>query len=307
MFYRRAVLIYNPAAGRRRDRRRLEINRALQALATHAESVEAWPTEEPHAATRLARQASESGADLVLACGGDGTVNEIVNGLAGSPVTLGVLPAGTANVLAVETGLPLDPVEAARRLPELEPHRISLGRVCCAGAPPGGRYFLLMAGAGVDAHIVYTLDPGWKARLGIVAYFLAGVAEVGRRKPVFTVETGEARYECTFALAANCAEYGGRLRIASGAHLLDTPLEVVLFHSRSRFRYLVYLGAALAGRLPRLADVTVVKATSLRLWAAGPLHVQVDGEYAGPLPATIEIVPEALTLLLPREYVRAHG
>ena len=307
MLYRRAVLIYNPAAGRRRDRRRLEINRALQALAAHADSVEAWPTDGPHAATRLAQEACHSGADLVLACGGDGTVNEIVNGLAGSQVTLGVLPAGTANVLAVETGLPLDPVEAARRLPDLEPHRLSLGRVCCAGGPPGGRYFLLMAGAGVDAHIVYKLHPGLKARLGLVAYFLAGAAEVWRRKPVFTVETGETRYECTFALAANCAEYGGRIRIAAGAHLLDTPLEVVLFHTRSRFRYLVYMGAVLAGALPRLADVTVLKATSLRLSAAGPLHVQVDGEYAGPLPATIEIVPEALTLLLPRDYVRAHG
>ena len=307
MLYRRAVLIYNPAAGRRRNRRRLEISRALQALAAHVDSVEAWPTDEPHAATRLAREACESGADLVLACGGDGTINEIVNGLAGSQVTLGVLPAGTANVLALEAGLPLDPVEAARRLPDLEPHRLSLGRVCCAGGPPGGRYFLLMAGAGVDAHIVYKLHLGLKARLGIVAYFLAGAAEVWRRKTVFTVETGDARYECTFALAANCAEYGGRIRIACGAHLLDGPLEVVLFHTRSRFRYLVYLGAVLAGALPRLADVTVLKATSLRLSAAAPLHVQVDGEYAGPLPATIEIVPEALTLLLPREYVRAHG
>jgi YegS/Rv2252/BmrU family lipid kinase len=307
VLYRRAVLIYNPAAGRRRDRRRLEINRALQAVAAQVESVTAWPTDEPHAATRLARRACESGVDLVLACGGDGTINEVVNGLAGSEVTLGVLPAGTANVLALEVGLPLDPVEAARRLADLEPHRLSLGRICCAGAPPGGRYFLLMAGAGVDAQIVYSLDPGRKARLGILAYFLAGAAEVGRRKPVFTVETGEARYECSFALAANCAEYGGRLRIASGAHLLDTPLELVLFHTRSRFRYLVYLGAVLAGALPRLTDVTVLKVTNLRLSADGPLHVQVDGEYAGPLPATIEIVPAALTLLLPREYVRGHG
>ena len=307
MLYRRAVLIYNPAAGRRRNRRRLEINRALQALAAHVDSVAAWPTDEPHAATRLAREACESGADLVLACGGDGTVNEIVNGLAGSQVTLGVLPAGTANVLAVETGLPLDPVEAARRLPDSEPHRLSLGRLCRAGGPPGGRYFLLMAGAGVDAHVVYTLHPGLKARLGIVAYFLAVAAEVWRHKPVFTVETGEARYECTYALAAKCAGYGGRIRIASGAHLLDEPLELVLFHTRRRFRYLVYLGAVLAGALPRLADVTVLKATSLRLSATGLLHVQVDGEYAGPLPATIEIVPEALTLLLPRDYVRGHG
>jgi len=92
-------------------------------------------------------------------------------------------------------------------------------------------------------------------------------------------------YECTFALASKSAEYGGRLRIASGACLLDEPFEAVLFQARSRWRYPVYLAAVLAGCLPRLGDVTVLKARSLSLSAGEPVHVQTDGEYAGRLPA----------------------
>jgi diacylglycerol kinase (ATP) len=308
VLYRRAVLIYNPAAGRRRERRRREVEQAAALIRSHAADVETLPTGEPHSATRLAREASRSGADLVLACGGDGTINEVLNGVAGTSVPLAVLPAGTANVLAIEAGLPLTILEAARCLPELEPRRISLGRVCCQGAASGGRYFLLMAGAGVDAHIVYHLNLRLKARLGLLAYFLAAAGELWRRKEPFEVEVQGERHICTFAVAAKAAEYGGRLRIARGAELLADRLEVVLFQSRSRLRYVVYLGAVYTGLLARLPDVRILRTAGLRFSCAGPaVYVQVDGEFAGRLPAAVDVVPDALSLLLPRGYTGFHG
>ncbi|MBI3695904.1 MAG: NAD(+)/NADH kinase, partial [Acidobacteria bacterium] len=247
--------------------------------------------------------ACREGADLILVCGGDGTVNEVVNGLAGTPTPLAVLPAGTANVMAVETGLPLDPVRAAALLPQLEPRRISLGRV--TGETWAARYFLLLCGVGLDARIVYNLNLQWKSYLGKLAYWAAGLSLLGRRLEAFEVAIGEARHECTFALAARVRAYGGNLHIARRAHLLHPDLEVVLFPSRSTLRYLVYLAAVSTGTLHRLSDVTFIRTRRIELRADAGVPVEVDGEYAGRLPATVEMVPDALTLLLPPSYIRA--
>ncbi|MBI3666338.1 MAG: diacylglycerol kinase family lipid kinase [Acidobacteria bacterium] len=307
VLYRQGVLIYNPAAGWRRGRLEQQVQRAVDVLRFHVERMVIRPTVGPRSAIELARQASEQGADLVLACGGDGTINEVVNGLAHAAVPLAVLPAGTANVLAREIGLPRDPVRAAEMLASLAPRRISLGRVSPSGA--AARYFLLLCGAGLDAHIVYHLDLRRKARLGVLAYWWAGLAEFGRRLEVFEVEIGPHRYECAFALAAQSSTYGGSLQIARDAHLLSGEFQVVLFHSRSTLRYLRYLAGVLTGRLEGLPDVTFATARRLEMRAAesARVYIEVDGESAGCLPATLEIVPGALTLLMPAAYLQAHG
>jgi diacylglycerol kinase (ATP) len=300
--YRRAVVIYNPAAGRSGNRRQRALQDALVALKDHAAAVEAVSTTRPQAACKLAEEACRRGADLVLVCGGDGTVNEAVNGLAHSGVPMAVLPAGTANVLAAEAGIPADPVQAARALPGLEPRRIALGRVSTAGRPP--RYFLLVCGAGLDARIVYRLNLWWKSRLGIGAYWLAALPQLVTRQTPFRVTAAGREYECTFALAARARNYGGNLRIARSIHLLAGGLEIVLFHARSGWRYARYLAGAATGTLHRMRDVTFLEAQRLELRPAdgSRVHVETDGEYAGCLPATIEIVPDALTLLLPPCY-----
>ncbi len=306
MTYRRAILIYNPAAGRRLGRR-LRIEPVLAALGRGVETVEAAPTTGPGVATELGRRAGLEGFDLVAVCGGDGTVNEVANGLVGGSVPLAVLPAGTANVLALELGLARDPERAAAAVPHLEPLSVSLGRLRPAGAPE--RYFLLMAGAGLDASIVRHLDLRLKSRLGILSYWWAGAGELGRPRRPFQVTFDGRRLESTFALAALSSYYGGGLRLARRAHLLSGRLELVLFHSRSTTRYLVYLAAAACGRLEQLPDVTFSAAGRLTMTNQGldPVYVQVDGELAGRLPAEIELVPAALTLLAPPAYRGAHG
>ncbi len=257
------------------------------------------PTTGPGTAGALARKAVDTGADLVLACGGDGTLNETLQGMVGASPPLGILPAGTANVLAVELGLPRGIAKAAERIRELDPVRVAVGRVTCAGAAP--RYFLLMAGAGLDARIVYHVSAGLKSRTGKLAYWAAGFGVAGRLLPHFRVECEGRAYECSFALASRVRNYGGTFEIARGADLFSGCFEAVLFRGRFPLRYLVYLAAVALKRAAWAPGVTVLPARRLELScpSAQSVYVQVDGEFAGRLPATVEIVPSAVNLLVP--------
>ncbi len=160
--------------------------------------------------------------------GGDGTINEVVNGMAGSEVPLGILPAGTANVLANETRHPRKMERAAERVAQCVPERVALGLLATAtGDSP--RYFLLMAGAGLDADIVYTLNQRMKEVLGKVAYWIGGLSKFGQSLPEFTVEAEGQKFRTSFALLSRVRNYGGDLEIAPSISLLDDEIEMVLF------------------------------------------------------------------------------
>lgn len=297
--YRRAYLIYNPFAGGLR-RRAHALKRSLKLLAGHGMEVEALPTTGPRAATEIARTVADRGADLILVAGGDGTINEVVNGLAHSPIPLAILPAGTANVLANELGLGRTMERAAEALTECVPERVALGLLSTeTGEPP--RHFLLMAGAGLDAEIVFHLNQGMKDRLGKVAYWVAGLSRFGRKLPQFMVTVDGRAYESSFALFSRVRNYGGDLEIAPSISLLDDEFEVVLFEGANSLRYVKYMLGTLAGRLDGMRGVTIVRATNAVFQAStlGNVHVQLDGEYAGQAPGRVELIPNALTLLVP--------
>jgi len=237
---------------------------------------------------------------LILAAGGDGTINEIVNGMAGSKVPLGILPAGTANVLANELGMGTTMERAARSLLEYVPERVSLGLLSTAlGDAP--RYFLLMAGAGLDAEIVYHLNGRLKDALGKVAYWVGGLARFGRRLPEFTVETESGSHRASFALVSRVRNYGGDLEIAPSISLLDEEFEVVLFEGSSTLPYTKYFLGVLAHRVQGMRGVTILRTRKALFSGAeqGRVYVQVDGESAGVIPASVELAPHALTLLVP--------
>ncbi len=258
------------------------------------------PTTGPGTAAHIAREAVERGADLILAAGGDGTINEIVNGMAGSRVPLGILPAGTANVLANELGMGMTMEGAARSLLECVPERVSLGLLSTAlGDSP--RYFLLMAGAGLDAEIVYHLNGRLKDALGKVAYWVGGLARIGRRLPEFTVETESGSHRASFALVSRVRNYGGDLEIAPSISLLDEEFEVVLFEGSSTLPYTKYFLGVLAHRVQGMRGVTILRTRKALFSGAeqGRVYVQVDGESAGVIPASLELAPRALTLLVP--------
>jgi len=238
---------------------------------------------------------------LILAAGGDGTLNEVVQGMVNSEIPLGILPAGTANVLATEIGLGKDLKHAAHRLAECVPRRIGLGR---ADFPEMSRHYVCMAGVGFDAHIVYNLKASLKNSLGKVAYWISGFGQAMRLLPQFEVEIDGARHACSFALITRVRNYGGDFEIARSTTLFDDSFEVILFQGRTSLRYLKYVAAMIVGRLSGIRGVTFLRAQKIRLTRPSDrrVYIQVDGEHAGRLPASIEFVPGALTLLVPPQY-----
>jgi len=246
--------------------------------------------------------------DLVLATGGDGTINEVAEGMIHTDVPLGILPGGTANVLATEMKLGSRMHRAAAHLAQCHPHRISVGHVTCRGGQVS-RHFLLMAGIGLDAHIVYRVSGPLKARTGKFAYWVAGWGLLGRALPQFHVRVAGRDRRCSFALVSKVKNYGGDLEIARDVSLFDDHFEVVLFEGASTLPYVKYLWGVVTNSLRSMRGVTTLQADSLEVSAPEDerIHVQIDGEFAGPLPARIRIVPNALTVLVPPEYERSRS
>ena len=281
------------------------LTRAVEILTKNGHTVTVAPTTGPKTAAAMVREHIERGADLIIAAGGDGTINEVAEGMIHSHVPLGILPAGTANVLAMEMELGSNIERVAEKLEECRPQRISVGYVECAEAG-ASRYFLLMAGAGLDAHVAYNVSAPLKARAGKLAYWLAGWSLIGRDLPEFTVEANGVARPCSFALLSKVRNYGGDFAIAQHVNLFDDEFEMVLFEGRSTFRYVKYFLGLMLNRLSGLKGVTVLRTSEASLSGPGdvPVYTQIDGEIAGHLPAHVRIVPDALTLLIPPEYCK---
>jgi diacylglycerol kinase (ATP) len=296
--YQQPVLIYNPAAGKLRRNPERILQRTIEALRRASLNPRLAPTSAPGDATTIARDSIAQGADLVLALGGDGTINEVLNGMVHSNATLGILPAGTANVLAMELGLGSRLDRAIERLSRSTERRVAVGKLVRSHEEP--RYFLTMAGAGLDAKIVYDLNPALKARAGKLAYWLAGFAHVTERVGNFNTLINGDIYRCGFALASRVRNYGGDLEIASGASLNHDDFEVVLFEGSNPLRYMWYMLGVGLRRVQTMKGVHTVRTGCVEM--TGDVHLQADGEYAGRLPARFEIVPQAITLLMPPSY-----
>ena len=262
--------------------------------------VEAIPTTGPCTAGEIARDAVNRGADLILAAGGDGTINEVVNGMVHSDVPLGILPAGTANVLANELALGNTMERAAATLSHCVTERVALGHLSLE-SPATSRYFLLMAGAGLDAEIVFDLDLNLKSKLGKAAYWIGGFRKLGRRLREFTVEAEGREFRVSFALASRVRNYGGDLEIARSISLLDDQFELVLFEGSSSVRFLKYLMGVAVRRHHQMSGITILRTrrADFSILNDRDIHLQVDGEYVGLAPGRVEIVPAALTLLTP--------
>jgi diacylglycerol kinase family enzyme len=300
---KRAAIIFNPVA-RRLSRSRHLLQRTTEILENQGIHATLVGTTAPGTAGALARRQIEAGCDLILAAGGDGTINEIASGMLHSNVPLAILPGGTANVLAREIRLPMRMDAVAARLLSLKPQRLAVGRLRLKDSAP--RPFLCMAGAGLDASIVNHLNLDLKVMAGKLAYYAAGFAHVFRPLPEFEVLVNDQRYEASFALISRVRNYGGDLEIARGASLLRNEFEIVLFRGRQSYQYLPYLLGVAAGQIQRLSGVTILRGRSVACRQPkdpSQVFVQVDGELAGTLSMSADIVPDALTLLVPPQFV----
>jgi diacylglycerol kinase (ATP) len=254
-------------------------------------------TEGPCTAGRLARRAVADGAEWVIAAGGDGTISEVVEGLAGGRVPLGILPAGTANVLARELRMPMSLQAAAHTLLNCTAQRVAIGLIEQAQRKP--RHFLMMAGAGFDADVIFHLNHDLKEWLGRVSYWVGGLARLPRRLEQLEVRAGGQTYWCSFALIARVRNYGGDFVIATEASLMADDFAVVLLEGEQGLVYLRHLAGVVTQQLRRLPGVHVLRAREVELSPGSqPVHLQADGEYVGQLPAKIRVAPETLWLMM---------
>ena len=287
---RRVLVIHNPTAGWRRRRR---FERILNALVREGVDVDVRPTTKRGDAEAFARAASSNTHDVIAVAGGDGTVNEVVNGLADPRLSLAVIPLGTANVLAHEIGLGGSATEIARTIAHAEPRKISVGVV-------NGRRFVMMAGFGFDAYVVSQVKPGVKRLLGKGAYVLSTlVALMSFRFPKYRVTVDGETFDVASAVIANGHFYGGTFVCARDARLEDPTLHAVLFMKPGPWRALRYAVWLSLDRLDKLPDVKIVPATDIAVERVDNGPVQGDGDILAHLPARITLAPAALALLMP--------
>jgi YegS/Rv2252/BmrU family lipid kinase len=311
---RNAILIYNPRAGRGGPKRLQQLEEARRIFGAVGIETQLRPTAAPGDATLLAREAVREGRELVIVCGGDGTMNEALNGVtanhSGCQVPLALLPGGTANVLAKELGLPWDIPAAAEILSRGTLVDIALGLAVPLGQPAAQRYFLCVAGAGPDGMMIYSVKPEAKSKAGILAYWWEGFRQVFRyRFPRFRVMTAEHSLDATLIVVGRTKHYGGPFCITTRADLLEDCFELTAITTRSALRYLSYLPKLWRQKLRSERGVFFWKSDLVRCEAIGKetVYAQVDGEPLGRLPVEFRIVPGALHLLVPTEFARKNA
>jgi diacylglycerol kinase (ATP) len=306
---RKVLLLYNPLSGRRQGRRVNEVESAQAVLRASGVDTVSAATAGPGEAVEQVKQAIREGCDTVFACGGDGTVHDVVQGLVGSDAALGIIPLGTANSLAHDLGLPLSAPGAARAALTAKPRRIAVGRVAYQDfkGVKDARHFVVTAGVGVDAHLFYKLNPMAKRHLGMAAYYAKATRLwLTHKMERFTVEMegGTRREEVSQLLAVRIRHFGGVLReLAPGASLERNDLRLVLFHTRSRAAYLRYVLRGLMGAKWEIPGIELVHASRVNCRSgegASRIFVEADGELLGTLPVEIGVVADALTILVPR-------
>ncbi|MGA9811509.1 MAG: diacylglycerol kinase family protein, partial [Terriglobales bacterium] len=247
---RKAVVLYNPLAGNRQERRRKDIDAVVGVLAGSGVEVSAEPTRGALESSAQALQAVNDGCDTIFAGGGDGTLHNILQGLVGTQATLGIIPLGTGNVIAHDLTIPLSPIAAARAALSGRRRRVAVGKVEFV-APSGGmssRFFLAVLGVGVDAHLFYKLNATMKSTIGMASYYAKATHlwlthPMGSFAAEFTDELGAHRCEdVSQLLAVRIRNFGGALgELAPGASLDRNDLRLAVFRTRSRLAYLRYI------------------------------------------------------------------
>jgi diacylglycerol kinase (ATP) len=312
---RRVALIYNPASGQGSSRRRLAIEQAVAVLHDAGIETETIETVAAGSAGKIAVDAVRRGCDTIIACGGDGTVHEVLQSLVGTDTALGVIPLGTANALAANLGLQTSPVKAMRRLLAAQPVRVPVGRISFqdGSGEKRARYFTVAAGVGADALFLSRLDAGLKRRFGYFLYFVEGFRVWATHSfPLFEAAFEESKsslprtVEISQLLAIRIRDFGGVLnKFAPGATLHKDDLRLVAFKTRSRYQYCRFLLAVMFGRQTFARQIELLDAVSVECRPLNEIrtavYAEADGELLGHLPVKIDIVPDAVFLLIPRD------
>jgi YegS/Rv2252/BmrU family lipid kinase len=291
---RRLAIIANPISGGGRPFR--EIRKYVQTWPHSEWNVDILPTNCPEHAGELAHELLQSPPDILAVCGGDGTVNEVASRVPDPPFPVALLPAGTANVLARELRIPLDPLKALDVALRGTVRRLDIGMAT-------GRTvhrFLLMAGAGFDAYVVSRVRPALKWRAGRLAFYLSTLQSLsGYHFPQFEVGAEGETLSATTCVVANSRGYGGGLLLTPEADMTDGLLDILIVQGRDRGRYLRLLMSAWLRKPLKFPWVQYRRAAKVTITGPRGPWVQVDGELMGTLPVEITVLPSTFPLIAP--------
>ena len=284
----KTIVILNPAARSEKASRLLERIRELSGGAPVRLTSEAGD------ASRIAAEAVRDGVEVIIAAGGDGTLNEVVNGIGNAPVRLGILPVGTMNVFATELGIPHGNLERAWSI-------IEQGKVVAVDLPKANdTHFIQLAGVGLDAEVVRKTTADSKKALGPLSYLLTLVQVAAHKPPRVVVETEGGRIrEGSFVLIGNGRLYGGPFPVFKRASLNDGLLDVLVFQNQSHWDVVRYFQAIAFGTHPELPDVEYFQTRSIKVTSSGDVPVELDGEVAGMLPCLFSVEPQKLRVMAP--------
>ena len=314
---RKAALFYNPLSGRRKKHRVKDVEAAAAILRAAGVEVEIAPTRAASDAAAQVRMSIRNGFDTVVACGGDGTVHDVLQGLAGTDAGLGIIPLGTANAMAHDLRLPISCERAARALLTAIPKRIAVGKIEYRDFNniPCERYFTVAAGVGVDAHLFYKLNRLIKHRMGMMAYYAKATHlwlthRMRYFEAEFSTDSDNARVEPRLSemLAVRINYFGGVLReLAPGASLARNDMRLVLCRTGNRALYLAYVFRGMLGLSSGVPGIELAHADQITCRHASgekdeDIYVEADGELLGGLPITLSMVPDALTVLVPKNH-----
>ena len=286
-------VIYNPVAGPRVVNRLAQVRAYLTARGLPFRIRE---TAAPGDAVVMARESAHEGADAVVVVGGDGTMNEVADGLAGSATRLAFVPHGTGNVFAREFSLP-ESVEGCLDL-------LSTGKtISVRMAKANDRRFVLLASAGFDAEVVERMNSRQKNLLGIAAYVFCGARHILRSQPALWLEFPDrTRIEAQAVIVARGKKYGGNVTIAPDGDIAGETLQVIALLRKGRWSIAKFALDALRGKHTSSRHVLIRESPSLFVRCAIPSACQVDGEYLGPLPVRFTVTDDLLRVVVPVEF-----
>ena len=284
------LIIFNPAAGRGRRR---TLDRVVRALAARKLDVCVAGTSRPGDATRLARQAVSAGTDVVAVAGGDGTIREVAAGMIGSNALLGIVPMGTASVLAAELGLPSRPEAVAAVLAGGTARALHVPRA-------NGIPFLLMAGAGFDGAVVESVTPRLKHRFGKGAFVLCAIRTwAAGPHPRIRVEADGSVRHAEWVVVANVSRYAGPHVLAASADPQSQELAVCLFARTRPFALASTLLRRVCGATVPIPGLEILRAHDVAVSAPMRVPVQLDGDAAGTLPLRLASTTDRIRVLCP--------
>lgn len=284
----KVLVIYNPASGGSREK---TLQRLVSALQARGADVEIYRTKGPGDATQYLQARAQQGG-VVIAMGGDGTANEVINGLPPS-VPLAVMATGTANVLARELSLPRRPEQVAELVMTGKPMNIWPGR-------QNGKRFLMWVGIGYDAWVVHATNLALKQRIGKGAYIAAMLSQVARYGSCrYQLSVDGEEMDCYSAIIANARYYGGNFILSRQANIAAPTLQVLLFRKPGRWILIKSLLALLVGKMERIEGVESITAQQITLHSPANEPLQADGDPAGVLPVEICVDDTPLSVMVP--------